>query len=655
MLNTGNLFLIFCCLFIIISVVTQKTNNQSILVSLFTAIFAYVFIGGIFLGNDFNIHINTFFGQASGQLDGLSKFFIIPLSIISVCAFLYSFYYFPESGHKKEWTITSIFLPLMTFSMVMIILAKNLIMLLIFWEIMAVSAFFLLLTEHKHYEVRDAAKLYIILTHFCTFLIFIASILIYKYTGSFDFPKTGSLESNTTISIGIFVFTLIGFGIKAGILPLHIWLPSAHANAPSGVSAVMSGLMIKMGVYGIIRFLSFFNHPPLLWGLIIFALGIASGIIGVVLAIGQHDIKRLLAYHSIENIGIILMGLGLGIAGMATGNEIAMVLGFAGSIFHILNHATFKSLLFLGAGVIINASGTRQMDEMGGLAKKIPYTFGTFLIASASISGLPPFNGFVSELFIYLGMFAIISKSSLLPLNFLQLMGIPALALIGGLAAACFLKVNSAVFMGTNPKLQNTPQSRFQEPFSLKISLGIPAVICLTLGVFPYILKSPLESAVYSISGTYFNLLNYFPFKELSIFVAIFYIFLILGLLIFKLIFKNKIEYVDETWGCGYIKPSHKFRYTATSFAEIISGIFNFILNTHFQRKEITGIFPEKAYFKSHAPDIFLDKIILPFFKFLDGILSPIRKLQAGNLNLYLLYKLIAIVFLVIYGVILIW
>jgi hydrogenase-4 component B len=655
MAGGGNLFLVFCGLFVILAVITQKMKNQVILVLLFTAIFAYIFIAGVFLGNDFHVQINTFFCQTTGQLDGLSKFFLIPLAIISVCTFLYSFYYFPESDHKKEWTITSIFLPLMTFSMVMVVLAKNLIMLLIFWEIMAVSAFFLLITEHKDCEVRDAAKLYIILTHFCTFLIFVASILIYKYTGSFDFPGAGSLDSNTSLGIGIFIFTLIGFGIKAGILPLHIWLPSAHANAPSSVSAIMSGLIIKMGVYGIIRFISFFDNPPLIWGLIIFAIGIASGIIGVVLAIGQHDIKRLLAYHSIENIGIIFIGLGLGLAGMSTDNEIAMVLGFAGAIFHILNHATFKSLLFLGAGVIIKASGTRQMDEMGGLAKKIPYTFGTFLIASASISGLPPFNGFVSELFIYLGMFAIISKSNLLPLNFLQLMGIPALALIGGLASACFLKVNSAVFMGTNPNLQNTPPNKFKEPISLKISLGIPALICLSLGFFPYILKSPLENAIYSITGRYFNLLNFFPFKELSIFVAIFYVFLILGLLIFNTIFKNKIEYVDETWGCGYIKPSHKFRYTATSFAQIISGIFNFILNTQFHRKEVTGIFPEKVYFKSHVPDIFLDKTILPFFKFLDGMLSPIRKLQAGNLNLYLLYKLIAIVSLVIYGVILIW
>ncbi|MCB4205199.1 hypothetical protein LF845_09545 [Deferribacterales bacterium Es71-Z0220] len=634
---------------------TQKIKNQVILVSLFTAIFTYVFIASIFLGSNFNVHIDTFFCQATGQLDGLSKFFLIPLSIISVCAFIYSFYYFPESDHKKEWTITSIFFPLMTFSMVMIVLAKNLIMLLIFWEIMAVSAFFLLITEHKYDEVRDAAKLYIILTHFCTFLIFVTSILVYKYTGSFDFPKTGSLDPGTTVGTSIFIFTLVGFGIKAGILPLHIWLPSAHANAPSSVSAIMSGLMIKMGIYGIIRYISFFHNPPLYWGLIIFAAGITSGIIGVVLAIGQHDIKRLLAYHSIENIGIILMGLGLGLAGMSTGNDIAMVLGFAGSIFHILNHATFKSLLFLGAGVIINASGTRQMDEMGGLAKKIPFTFGTFLIASASISGLPPFNGFVSELFIYLGMFAIISKSSLLPLNFLQLMGIPALALIGGLASACFLKVNSAVFMGTNPNLQNAPQRKFQESFYLKISLAIPALMCIGLGFFPYILKSPLENVIYSLTGNYFNLFNYFPFKELSIFVGIFYIFLILGLLVFKLVYKNKIEYAPETWGCGYTKPSHKFRYTATSFAEIITGIFNFILNTHYHRKDVKGVFPKKAYFKSHVPDIFLDNIILPLFQFLDDKLSPVRKLQAGNLNLYLLYKLIAIVSLVIYGAIIIW
>lgn len=655
MLTDGNLVLIFFAVTVFLSLVTKKIKNQKTIVSLFSLIFVYIFIATIFFNEKFLMEIPTFFGNLTGYFDGLSKFFIIPISIVPVCAFIYSIYYFREDNHKKEWTNLSIFFPIMTFSMVGIILAKNLIMLLIFWELMALSAFFLLLTEHTHPEVINAGKIYIILTHICTFFVFIASVLIYKATGTFDFPKAGVLDAGSSLGIAIFAFTIAGFGIKAGILSLHVWLPSAHANAPSNVSAVMSGLMIKMGIYGIIRFTSFFNNMPVWWGVIIFVLGLVSGVVGVILAIGQHDIKRLLAYHSIENIGIILMGLGLGFAGVSTHNTIVMALGFAGAILHIFNHAVFKSLLFLGAGVIINASGTRQIDSMGGLGKKIPFTFGTFLVASASISGLPPFNGFISEFFIYLGMFALLGKSSLLPLNFLQLMGIPGLALIGGLASACFIKVNSSVFMGMNPNLNSLPQSRFGEPFVMKVALGVLALLCAVVGVFPYILKSPLEGAILELSGIMVNLSDFFPFKELSIFVMVFYGIFIVTTIIFNKIYKNKIEYIPDTWGCGYTKPSHKFRYTATSFAEIISSFFNFILKPHIKRDQIRNAFPEKASFSSHVPDIFLDNIMLPFVDMLNKIVTPVRKIQAGNLNLYLLYKLLAIILFIIYGVYLTW
>lgn len=655
MITQGSLFFTFVIALVFVSIVTCRVRNQKLIVSAFIIIFAYVFIPRTFLGENLFLNIKTFFGPAAGAFDGLSRFFLIPVSIVSVSAYLYTIYYFPEKNHKKEWTNISIFFPLLTFSMVGIIMAKNLIMFIVFWEIMALSAFFLLMTEHKQTEVINAGKLYIILTHICTFFIFIASALIYKSTGTFDFPGASSLNSHSVLATAIFIFTFVGFGVKAGILSLHVWLPSAHANAPSNVSAVMSGLMIKMGIYGIIRFISFFQNPPVSWGIVIFVMGLASGIVGVIFAIGQHDIKRLLAYHSIENIGIILMGFGLGLAGVSTHNTVVMALGFAGAIFHIFNHAVFKSLLFLGAGVIIKASGTRQIDIMGGLGKKIPFTFGAFLIGSASISGLPPFNGFVSELFIYLGMFSLLGQSGIIPLSFLQLMGIPGLALIGGLAAACFIKVNSTVFMGGSSHLTETSADRFEEPLTLKFSLGILTALCVLTGAFPYILKSPLESAIFEISGITQNLSDIFPFKELSVFIMVFYGILLLSLMIFNILFKNKIEYVPETWGCGYTKPSNKFRYTATSFAEIISSFFNFILNPHIKRASIKAAFPEKASFSSHVPDMFLDNVMLPFMRFLDKVVGPVRKIQGGNLNLYLLYKLLAIIVFVLYGTYLIW
>lgn len=655
MILSDNFFLIFSLLIVILSIITRKMKNQKMIIFLFILNLLYVFINVFFLPEHFQIKINTFFGEVSGTFDGLSKFFLIPLSIVSALAFLYSLYYYPEEHYKKEWINLSIFFPLLTFSIIGLLMAKNFILFVIFWEIMALSAFFLVLTENQYKEVRDAAKLYIILTHLCTFFIIIASLLIFKTTGSFDYPKIASMNPDLNDSFLIFLFIFIGFGIKAGVLSLHVWLPSAHANAPSNVSAMMSGLMIKMGIYGLIRFLSFFENPPLYWGLFIFIMGIISGVIGVIFAIGQHDIKRLLAYHSIENIGIILMGIGLGIIGMSIDNIALIALGFGGGILHIFNHAIFKSLLFLGSGVIINITGTRQLDLMGGLGKKIPYTFTTFVIGSASISGLPPFNGFISEFFIYLGMFSLLNQHGNLLLSFLQLMGIPALALIGGLASFCFLKVNNAVFMGINPHLKKIPDKKYHEPISLKIALVSLAILCILIGVFPYGIKIPIEMAIFDISRIKLNLEQYFPFKELSIFVLLFYLLFFVVGFIFISIYKKRITIVSETWGCGYIKPYYKFKYTATSFSEMVTNLFNFILNVHYKKNDIKNIFPEKASFITHTPDFFYDYIILPFFKSLNTLAIPIRKLQTGSLNMYLLYNLIAIVFFIIIGVIMIW
>jgi len=330
--------------------------------------------------------------------------------------------------------------------------------------------------------------------------IFLAVAVCYKITGSFGFPETGSIDAGTADGLVLFLLVIAGFGIKAGIIPLHVWLPSAHANAPSNVSAIMSGLMIKMGVYGIIRFLSFFYNVPVYWGVLIFIAGIVSALIGVIYAIAQHDLKKLLAYHSIENIGIILMGIGLGLAGLSMNNTAIAVLGFAGAMLHVFNHATFKSLLFMGAGVIIKYSGTKKMDNMGGLAKRLPFTFYTFLIASISISGLPPFNGFISEFFIYIGMFNILSNFEVDALNFFQLLGIPSLALVGGLAVACFIKVNGTVFMGQNDNEKSLKEQTFHETNLLKFTLGIPAIICILIGVVPYIMKIPLENAIFAIT-----------------------------------------------------------------------------------------------------------------------------------------------------------
>ena len=276
------------------------------------------------------------------------------------------------------------------------------------------------------------------------------------------------------------LLALVGFGFKAGFVPFHFWLPPAHAAAPSHVSALMSGVVIKTGIYGLLRVLLMLGGAPAWWGWIVLATGVASGILGVLWALAQHDMKRLLAYHSVENIGIILMGIGVGVLGVVHKEPAIAVLGFAGGLLHTVNHALFKSLLFLGAGAVYRATGTRNMEELGGVARRMPVTWLAFAIGAAAIVGLPPFNGFVSEWLIYQGLFAGGQSHTALRLSVL---GIPALALIGAVALACFAKVAGVVFLGTPRSAHGATANDVGRGGSLPM-LALAAT-CVALGVFP--------------------------------------------------------------------------------------------------------------------------------------------------------------------------
>ncbi len=324
-------------------------------------------------------------------------------------ASIYGLQYWKQSEHEDNGRRVSLFLGMMTGAMTLLVVAHDGLMFLAAWETMAVSALFLVAAEDHIAETRKAAWLYIAASHFATLCAFGVFALLYAINGSWDFAtlkETGTPMASTLAALAFF-----GFGTKAGIMPMHIWLPSAHAQAPSHVSAVMSGVMIKMGVYGIVRVCTFFPEMPLSWGLFVLAMGTISAILGVAFAVGQHDIKRLLAYHSIENIGIIVMGLGLALIGRAVHQPLWVLLGICGGMLHVWNHALFKSLLFLGAGSVIHGVGTREIDVMGGLSKRMPTTANCFLIGAVAICGLPPLNGFVSEILIYLGLFHVAQRA----------------------------------------------------------------------------------------------------------------------------------------------------------------------------------------------------------------------------------------------------
>jgi hydrogenase-4 component B len=352
--------------------------------------------------------ISDFPWQAGGNsiigLDALSGFFLIPIFMMGGLGAVYGLGYWPQREHPEDGRKLRLFWGLLTAGMALLVISRHAMAFLFGWEVMALSAFVLIAVEDQKEECRRASWIYLISTHIGTMTLFALFALWRWATGSYDLKPVAAEAIGLGAMNVLFILTLIGFGVKAGIMPLHFWLPEAHANAPSHVSAMLSGVVLKMGIYGLVRFLSLLPDPPHFWGGTILLLGAVSGLLGVVFAIGQHDLKRLLAYHSVENIGIILMGLGLALLGVSAGKPVWIVLGLAGCLLHVWNHFLFKSLLFLGAGSVLHNTHTRQIDHLGGLAKSMPWTAAMFLVGAVAICGLPPLNGFVSELFIYLGL-----------------------------------------------------------------------------------------------------------------------------------------------------------------------------------------------------------------------------------------------------------
>jgi len=415
----------------------------------------------------------------SCSIDSLSAFFLVPIFIICPLAALYGFHYMDKSEESWRVAVNYLCLSLLIVSMVLVVCAGSLITFALAWELMSLSSYFLVVHEFQKKATRSAGYLYFVFAQAGAMCIFAAFGLIYSVTGSFSFDQLDQLPSR--IKMAVFLLALLGFGSKAGIFPLHIWLPHAHPAAPSHISAIMSGVMIKMGIYGILRIYALLGDTSLLPGRVILAVGIVSGVLGVVYALGKHDIKRLLAYHSVENIGIILIGAGLGMIGVSTGNRAMAIFGFAGSLLHVLNHSIFKSLLFMGAGAVLQKTGTRHVDDLGGLIKRMPTTGRTFLVGSISISGLPPFNGFISEFLIY---FAAFQGLTLPGVSFLfASLAIISLAVIGGLAATCFTKVVGIVFLGEPRTAGAALASEVQA--SMTLPMLLLALFCLVIGIFP--------------------------------------------------------------------------------------------------------------------------------------------------------------------------
>ncbi|MBN1918795.1 MAG: hydrogenase [Verrucomicrobia bacterium] len=589
-------------------------------------------------------------GSISLGLDELSAFFCLPVLLIAPCMALYACLYLAHETKPlgSLWFFTTVLVT----AMLLLTAARDGLLFLMIWELMALSSLLLVLFDDEHPHVRQAGWTYLIATHMGTAVLLVFFAWLGAEAGSLEFSTIAAAKVPARAAGGLFALAVIGFGSKAGFVPLHVWLPEAHPAAPSHVSALMSGVMIKTGIYGLLRALMLLGEPSVAWGWSLVAIGLISGVLGVVFALAQHDIKRLLAYHSVENIGIITLGIGVGILGRCWNQPALIVLGFGGGILHVLNHAVFKSLLFLGAGAVAHSTGTRDIDHLGGLLKSMRWTGATFLVASAAISGLPPFNGFVSEFLIYIA--GLRSAQAGGPYAVLLAIAILAgLALIGGLAAACFAKAFGIVFLG-EPRSSHAAHAREVGP-AMRWPMVVLAVLCLGIGLLAPLVVKMVLPVVSSISGVAHEALSDSVAGAMQSLTSIGWSFAVLLVLIAgfylvrRVLPRAKQQAKAGTWDCGYARPTPRMQYTSSSFAQPLVDLLKMLLGTRNEGKPVHGLFPREASFSSDTPDAARERLFVPLFRLLDRVLAPIRRLQRGGIHEYLLYVMLTLLALLIW------
>ena len=589
-------------------------------------------------------------GVARLETDALSAAFLLPLQLVAGLGVVYGKEYWPMNRPKGAGRSLRFHYGLLVAAMTCLLVARHGLLFLLAWEIMAVSAFLLIGTDHEIPEVRRASWVYLVCTHTGTAMLTAMVILLARRSGGLLWLPLPA--GNSTLDAWILLLAILGFGFKAGFLPLHFWLPSAHAAAPSHVSAILSAVMLKTGIYGIARVLTFLGTPPSWWGWTLAAIGAVSGIVGVLFALAQHDIKRLLAYHSVENIGIICLGLGIGLLGVSYDVPAVAVLGFTGGLLHVLNHALFKGLLFLGAGAASASAGTREIDRLGGLLRRMPLTALAFAIGAAAICGLPPLNGFVSELLVFSGGLHAVSLPSI-PLAAAGAAAMAALALISGLAAACFTKAFGISFLG---EPRSTAAAGAREPvWSMVVPMLLLAAACAGVGILGWIavsLLSPLAAELAgraAADGPVLVAAARGGLEKVTLVAAAAAALALALTLLRALLLRGRAVGSAGTWDCGYVKPGARMQYTSSSFAQPLTAMFKGLLATRRKGRRIDTPFPEHAELSTETADAFAERIFLPGFRGIGGVFSRLRWLQHGRLQLYVLYIAAALVILLVW------
>ncbi len=581
-------------------------------------------------------------------LDGLSAVFLLPVFVLGgLCALSghAALAHDPDKPHLgAHWSFYNLTLAGLTQTL----MARDGLLFLIAWEIMSLAPFFLIVTHDKEERVRTAGWAYLIASHLGAVILALVFILLGREAGSLSFAAFASLHGLSPVLAGtIFLLGLTGFGAKAGFAPLHVWLPEAHPAAPSHVSAFMSGVLIKIGVYGVMRLLTFLGQPPEWWSLACIGLGLFTGVWGILAALGQRDIKRLLAYSSVENVGLILLGLGLGLMGTAQRLPGLALLGYGGALLHMLNHGLIKSLLFLSAGAVLHSTGTLDQSRLGGLAGRMPLTGAAFFLGALAICGLPPLNGFCGELLMYMAAAANTAGDGFSH-DVSVLCSVAGLAFIGALCLAAFGRGLGAAFLG-EPRSEAALKAHdpgHLECFVLLVLLGL----CLTASLAAPSLFSILLPAVTLLMGkggaaaerlapTATMPLAYTALAACLVFLAAVVLFKLRERLLF-----NRPIRGSRTWGCGYTGPTARMQYSGGSFVQPLADQTRTVTGHRTVIHAPLGLFPLSARVEERSPERGVVWLFRPLFQGLETLCNGLKFLQHGKAHLYILYILVALV-----------
>lgn len=600
------------------------------------------------------------------RLDPLSAFFVLVISLCGAAVSIYALGYVREFYGRHSIGALGALYNAFLLSMTLVVLADDGFFFLVVWEIMSLVSYFLVVTEHEKAETRYAGFFYLIMAHVGTAFIVVAYLVFYQQAGSFSFEAFRDLSEPLPQALRsvVFVTALIGFGTKAGIVPLHVWLPYAHPAAPSHISALMSGVMIKTAIYGMVRvYFDFLGGEfPWWWGFVVLTVGAVSALLGVMYALMEHDLKSLLAYHSVENIGIILMGIGAGMIFQSYGLTQLAALGLLAGLYHTINHAMFKGLLFLGAGSLLYATHTRNMEEYGGLIRKMPWTAFFFLVGAVSISALPPSNGFVSEWLTFQSLFLSFQIPDLLVKIMLPI-GAAMLALTGVLALACFAKAFGISFLAM-PRSSHARHAR-EVPLAMRAGMAVLAVACVLLGIAPMVAVPAIDRVTAPLVGMSIadkvlveNGLALMPmgvgFASISTpALGILLVLLVPVAWLLAVIVGGKLrKRFYKTWGCG-INLTPRMEYTATGFAQPIKQVFSTIYRPTVKLEtdlmEESRYFAKRMHFETHIEPVFQKYLYDPVVRSLNTVADRLRVVQAGSLQLYLAYIFVTLLILLLW------